>query len=104
MVRRGFDLVEGGSPASDLVDDLFGGFVPDERFRVVVPVFGPGLDGLFEFVDAGEHASAESTIGEFFEPALDQVEPRRAGGDEVQVPASPSRVIQPVGDLGSHVG
>ena len=42
VVCRGFsDLVECGSSSFDFGDDFFGGFVPDERFRVVVPVFGP---------------------------------------------------------------
>ena len=58
VVRRGFDLVEGGSSAADLCDDLFGGLVPDEGLGVVVPVFGPDLDGIDEVGHAGEHASA----------------------------------------------
>ena len=58
VVRRGFDLVEGGSSAADFCDDLFGGLVPDEGLGVVVPVFGPDLDGIDEVGHAGEHASA----------------------------------------------
>ena len=55
MVCHGFsDPVECGSSSADFGDDFFGGFVPDERFRVFVPVFGPHLDGVDELVDAGE--------------------------------------------------
>ena len=54
MVRRGFDLVEGGSSAADFCDDLFGGLVPDEGLGVVVPVFGPDLDGIDEVGHAGD--------------------------------------------------
>ncbi|MPZ66711.1 MAG: 4'-phosphopantetheinyl transferase superfamily protein [Pseudonocardiaceae bacterium] len=46
VVRRGFDLVESLSSSAHLVDDLVGGFVPDEGLGVVVPVLGPELDGL----------------------------------------------------------
>jgi hypothetical protein len=39
VVRRGFgDLVEGGSHAADVGDDLLGGAVPDDGLGVVVPV------------------------------------------------------------------
>lgn len=39
VVCRGFsDPVECGSSSLDFGDDLFGGLVPDEWFRVVAPV------------------------------------------------------------------
>ncbi len=86
MVRRGFGLVgEGGSPSLDLGDDVVGGFVPDEGLGVVVPVLGPELDGVDELIEAGEAAAAEASIGQGFEPALDEVQPGRAGRREVQV-------------------
>lgn len=69
----------------DFGDDLFGGLGPHERFWVVVPVFGPHLQRLDEFVDAGEAAAAETLVSELFEPSLDQVQPRRRGRDEVQM-------------------
>jgi hypothetical protein len=58
VVRRGFDLVEVGSSASDFRDDLFGGLGPQEGLWVGVPVFGPCLHGVDESGDAGEPASA----------------------------------------------
>ena len=54
--------------------------------------------------NGAEHPSAQPPVGEQREPALDQVEPPRAGGREVQVPAGLGRMGQPVGDLGRHVG
>src|SRR5215207_4175361 len=77
VVRRGIGSGEGGSSSADFVDDLLGGDMPDERLGVVVPVLGPGLDGVDELGDAGEYAVAEAPVGELFEPALDEVEPRR---------------------------
>ena len=59
VVCRGFsDPVECGSSSLDFGDDFLGGFVPDERFRVLVPVFGPHFDGVDELVDAGEAVTA----------------------------------------------
>ena len=45
MVRLRFLIwVQGGEAAVDCGDVVGGGF-PDEWFRVVIPVFGPGRDG-----------------------------------------------------------
>ena len=49
VVFSGFsDSVECGSSSADFCDDFFGGLVSDERFRVLVPVFGPHFDGVDE--------------------------------------------------------
>ncbi len=59
VVRRGIGLGgQGGSAASDLGDDLVGGLAPDEGAGVVVPAFGPQVDGVDELGDAGEGAVA----------------------------------------------
>ena len=59
MVRRGIDLGgQGGAAASDLGDDLLGGLAPDEGLGVLVPAFGPQVDGVDELADAGEGAVA----------------------------------------------
>lgn len=59
MVRRGFGLGgEGGSSALDFGDDLVGGLPPDEGAGVLVPSFGPEIDGVDEVVDAGEDTVA----------------------------------------------
>ena len=39
-------------------DDFLGWWVPDEGFGVLVPVVGPGVDGVDELVDAGETVPA----------------------------------------------
>jgi len=84
-----FDLVEGGAAALNFGDDVVGCCLPDEGFRVVVPVVGPGGDLAGEFGDAGEDTPTEASVGEFLEPPLDQVQPRTRGRGEVQVPSAP---------------
>ena len=75
VICRGFDLVERGASEADLVNDLVGGFVPDEGGGIFVPVGGPNGDGFNEFGDAGERTAAETTPGEFGEPPFDKVQP-----------------------------
>ena len=87
MIRRGFDLVEGGTPPADLLDDFVGGLGPNEGLRVVVPSLGPETDFLGELCDAAKHATAQPTVGEQSEPAFYEIEPARTGGREVQMPA-----------------
>ena len=58
MVRRGFGFGECGPSAADLGDDVVGGFLPDERLGVVVPVLSPHFDCFDEHIDAGECAAA----------------------------------------------
>ena len=45
------------------------------------------IDGLDQLGDTAEGATADSLAGDFGKSALDQVEPRTAGGSEVQVVA-----------------
>jgi hypothetical protein len=81
VVRRGFDLVgQGCAAASDLGDDLLRGGVPDERFGVVVPVFGPEIDRVLERGDAVERAASEAPVGELREPAFESVLTRLQDG------------------------
>lgn len=103
VVRRGFDLVECGSTSLDFGDDLLRWFVPYEGFRVVVPVLGPDLDGVDELTDTGEDPAPQTTFGQLFEPPLDEVRPRRRRRGEMQMPPGPLRMIEPAGDLWSHV-
>ena len=48
-------------------------------------------------------AAAQAFVGEFLEPAFDQVQPGARGGGEVQVPAAAVLVREPVGDLRRRV-
>ena len=90
--------------AADLLDDFVGAFVPNERDRILVPVFNPGGDGLDQVSEAGKDASTEPALGEFGEPPLDQVQPARTGGREMKEPAIPFGMLEPVGDLRGGVG
>ena len=83
-----FDLVERVAAASDLGDDVLCGCLPDERFRVLIPVFGPSRDRVCEVGEAGEDAPTQPFVCQFLEPSLDKVQPgtRRRGG--VKVPAA----------------
>src|ERR1700677_4180574 len=86
VVRLRFDLVEGGAAALNFGDDVLGGGFPDEWLGIVVPVFCPGGDCGGEVGDAAECAAAQAFVGEFFEPAFDQVQPGTRGRGVVQVP------------------
>src|SRR5271169_5024552 len=83
-----FDLVEGGASALNLGDDVVGGGLPDEWLWVVVPVLRPRGDCGGEVGDAGESATAQAFVGEFLEPAFDQVQPGTRSRRVVQVPAA----------------
>ena len=66
-------------------EDLVGGFHPDVGARVLVPVLEPGADVGFQVADAScGRRGAASLVVIFGEPALDEVEPGGALGDEVE--------------------
>lgn len=71
-------LVRAALPRRTLVS-LFGVSLPDEWLWVVVPVAGPDFDGFDERVDRGEHAPAEPSFGQLFEPSFHHVEPGEVG-------------------------
>ena len=66
-------------------EDLVGGLDPDVGARVFVPVVEPGADVGFEVGDAAVDAAAEHLGGDLGEPALDEVEPGGALGDDQTV-------------------
>ena len=65
----------------------------------MVMVFGPGGDRGSEVGDASESAAAQAFVGEFFEPAFDQVQPGTRGRGVVQVPAATIFVREPFRDF-----
>ena len=73
-----------------LFDDVVCGGVPDEGFWVKVAVVDPGGDGVDQVGDRGEDPSFEAAVGQLFEEAFDQVQPRARGRGVVQVPAGPA--------------
>src|SRR6202453_5454772 len=99
VVRLRFDLVEGGAAALNFGDDVLGGGFPDKWLGIVVPVLCPGGDCGGEVGDAAECAAAQAFVGEFFEPAFDQVQPGTRGRGVVQVPAATFFVREPFRDL-----
>ena len=102
--RRGFDLGKSRPASSDLGDDLLGMLVPYEALGIVIPVLGPDLDGLDEMRDRGEDSSAEPSLSELVEPALDEIQPGRTRGCEVQMPTCALRIRQPLGHRRCLVG
>jgi len=81
----------------DFFEDLIDLFYPDERFRF--PIVDPDifLDCRDEIRCAGKRPSSDAFPGQFTEPALDQVQPGRAGRREVKMK---TRVfVQPVLDV-----
>ena len=73
---------------------------PDERFRALIVFRDVLSDGRDELWDASEGATAEALVGQFAEPSLHQIEPRGAGGREMEMksrvffqPASDARVL-----------
>ena len=71
-------------PASDLGHDggSLGG--PDEWLGVIVVLSEVALHGDLQVGDALENAAADALAGDLGEEALDEIEPRRPGGGEVE--------------------
>src|SRR5215469_17494062 len=65
------------------MEDLFGGFGPDEGAGAGVPGGDPVADVGFEGLDRGVAAAADFLVGEVAEPSFDLVDPGRSGGGEV---------------------
>ena len=87
-VARFLDLVQQAEPLG-AGQDVVGSFGPAERLRVGVGDVGVNVDRVLELPDAAVHAASELTLGGQRKEALDLVQPRRAGGREVHVPARP---------------
>ena len=71
--------------ASEAVEDVIGALGPDEGARGGVGCLDVAADRCFQGVDCREDAAPDLAQGAQGEPALDQVEPGRRGGREVQV-------------------
>jgi len=66
-------------------------------FGCVIEVLDTRLD---EVIDAGENAAPKPPFGEISEDALDEIQPRRAGGHEMQLEAWMGIVPSPHADRG----
>src|SRR3990172_6528401 len=69
----------------DLAQDFGRRGRPDEWTGVLVVFSQVLIDGADEFRDVAERAAADALAGDLTEPPLDQIEPRRSGGHEVEV-------------------
>jgi hypothetical protein len=63
-----FDLVQRFASAFDPGDDVFGGGFPDEWCGVVVPVFGPGGDGLSVNPNKRQGRIVNASLAEYHVP------------------------------------
>ena len=90
-----------GTPQG-LLDDGGGFLGPDERGGVVVPPVDVATDVLDQGADRVEGTAANRLAGQDAEPGLDHVQPRGAGGSEVEV--NPGMGLLPRPDLGRLVG
>ena|SRR5215467_426964 len=86
----------------DLAQDGRSGGGPDEGFGLFVMFANVVIDGLDQLGDTAEGATADSLAGNFGKPAFDQVEPRTAGGSEVQMVAGMGR--KPLDDRRMFMG
>ena len=70
---------------SNAAQDLVGRFMPHERFWRFVGDDQITLDGRHQFSRAAMHAPANLLVRQLDKPSLHQVEPRGAGGREMDV-------------------
>ena len=86
-----------GPTTIDLLDDIICFFRPDERLRVCVVEGNVLHNSVFEVGDAVKDTSVDALSGDFCEPTLHKIEPRRRGGNKVEVEAPV--LLQPVADF-----
>ena len=71
--------------------DVGGASGPDERFRTFVVAVDVGADGHNETSQVAEDAAAEPVVSQVAKETFHHVEPRCAGGSEVQMKAGMPR-------------
>ena len=59
-------------------------------------------DGVDEFLEIAEHAPADVLVGQFTQPAFNEVQPRRTGRREMEVKARVA--LEPSPHLGMFMG
>src|SRR5271165_2216619 len=95
-------FIEGAASAFHFFQDVGGSRGPDERFRALVMAVDVSADGHDEFFQIVEDATAEPILSQVAKETFHHVQPRRAGGSEVQMKARVSR--QPALDFGVLMG
>src|SRR5450759_424098 len=86
----------------ELLENLAGGFGPDERRWSLVPMSDKGLDVLDELRDGVEGSPADRLTGKDTKPRFDKIHPRSSGGREMKMDAG--MCGQPGLDVGGGVG
>ena len=102
MLPVSTDFIEGVQSAAFAGEDVLSGFCPDEGLRLCVVLHQVVIDRVLEVADAGVTAAADAAACDLGEEALDQVEPGRTGGCEMQFEAGV--FLQPGLHLGGLVG
>ena len=85
MDRNYVQLSSIGVERSELIEDLVRGLSPNKRFGMVVVVFEEIIDSLGQLLHASKDTATNALVGYLAEEPLDEVEPRRRGGDEMHV-------------------
>jgi len=80
-------FIEGAAGAFHFFQDVGGSRGPDERFWTFVVTVDVGADGHDEFFQVVENAPPKPILGRVAKETFHHVEPRRAGGSEVQMKA-----------------
>src|ERR1035437_2639358 len=86
----------------ELLENLAGGFGPDERRWSLVPMSDKGLDVIDELRDGVEGSPADRLTGKDTKPRFDKIHPRSSGGREMKMDAG--MCGQPGLDVGGGVG
>ncbi len=95
-------LIERFSCSLDFFENTPHGGGPNEALRVIVVGVDEIGNGVDEFVQTAEHAASNAFVGQFAEPAFDQVQPRGTGGREMHVESR--MALKPSLNLGVLMG
>ena len=98
-LQNSFRLSQAG--AMDFFKDRGAFSFPAIRLGLEIVVSEVNVDGSNQFIDAGEAAFTDDIVGELPKESLDKIEPRGAGGSEVNVDAG--MFLQPSADDGMFV-
>ena|SRR5688572_3142111 len=98
----GLDLFQGLTATSEFGNDRIHRSRPDKWPWILIPGGEKLSDSSFEIRDAEERVPADAFVGQFGEPALDEVQPAAAGGHVVDNKAR--MLAEPRFNVGVPVG
>ena len=94
-------IIESGTGALDLFEDVRRLRCPDKWLGVVVVAVHVFVDGRNQFLDISKDTSPETMLGQVTEESIDHVQPRRTGGSEVDMESR--MALEPALNLGMLV-